>query len=396
MIDNNKEGLSAEKAAGSDDITALVLGGGGSRGAYQAGVWQALIELDVKYSIITGTSVGAINGAMFAQGEFETVQKLWSETETHMVLDVPENGTPLDYAKEIVLNRGAGTSGLKELLDKYVDEDKIRKSPVEFGLTVFAIHQLKGYYLFTEDIPIGKLKDYVMASGSCFPALHSYTVDGVEYIDGGYADLLPIDMALSKGATNIIAVNVHGPGRFRKDALERAPKLTLIEPSWDLGNFLIFDKDNSKRIMTLGYLDTLKAFGAADGNRFTFQNDSFSLIDTSLADSCAKIFEMDPTVLYTRDSFFDALKEKINSSYAESADTIKEYRNNPLWRLNFKDIKHIPDDVENVTNFESLAFLVALDIRDNKEDSIFIGRPALKIMPDIIKAARFIEKYNLI
>ena len=44
--------------------TALVLSGGGSRGAYEAGVWQALNELGVEIDIVTGASVGSLNGAM--------------------------------------------------------------------------------------------------------------------------------------------------------------------------------------------------------------------------------------------------------------------------------------------------------------------------------------------
>ena len=43
---------------------ALVLSGGGSRGAYQCGVWQALEELGIKIDIVVGVSVGAINGAV--------------------------------------------------------------------------------------------------------------------------------------------------------------------------------------------------------------------------------------------------------------------------------------------------------------------------------------------
>ena len=44
--------------------TALVLAGGGARGAYEAGVWQALTELGVEFDMVCGTSVGAINAAM--------------------------------------------------------------------------------------------------------------------------------------------------------------------------------------------------------------------------------------------------------------------------------------------------------------------------------------------
>lgn len=48
--------------------TALVLSGGGSRGAYQCGVWQALTELGITIDIVIGVSVGAINGSMDRTG----------------------------------------------------------------------------------------------------------------------------------------------------------------------------------------------------------------------------------------------------------------------------------------------------------------------------------------
>ena len=53
-------------AQNNTPIRALVLAGGGARGSYQVGVWRALTELGWRPQIITGTSVGSLNGAMFA------------------------------------------------------------------------------------------------------------------------------------------------------------------------------------------------------------------------------------------------------------------------------------------------------------------------------------------
>ena len=53
-------------------VKALVLAGGGARGSYQVGVWRALTELGWRPQIITGTSVGSLNGAMFALDLYET------------------------------------------------------------------------------------------------------------------------------------------------------------------------------------------------------------------------------------------------------------------------------------------------------------------------------------
>lgn len=49
--------------------TAIVLAGGGSRGAYQIGVWKALREMGIDYQLVTGTSVGALNGVLMVQQE---------------------------------------------------------------------------------------------------------------------------------------------------------------------------------------------------------------------------------------------------------------------------------------------------------------------------------------
>ena len=250
--------------------TALVLGGGGSRGAYEAGVWQALTELGIEIDIVTGTSVGAINAAMVVQGDVDLTAQLWREIETHMVFDVPEGSQPIEYAREIVFHHGAGTSRLKELLDTYIDEDQIRSAAMDYGIPVVSLPAFEAHYLFKEDIPAGRLTDYIVASASAFPAIHSYEIDGVDYIDGGYADEIPVNMAMQKGATHVIAVNLKGMGLVKYDSIKKAPNLVYIEPKWDLGNILIFDRANAKRIMRLGYLDTMKAIGLLDGSYFAF------------------------------------------------------------------------------------------------------------------------------
>ena len=114
--------------------TALVLSGGGSRGGYQCGVWQALEELGIDIDIVVGVSVGAINGSMVVQGDSIKTANLWREMETDMIFDVEEELTLADVAKEMIRNQGVGSTGLQKLLHQYVDEEAIRRSPIDFGL----------------------------------------------------------------------------------------------------------------------------------------------------------------------------------------------------------------------------------------------------------------------
>ncbi len=52
----------------------LVLAGGGAKGAYQIGAWKAMREIGVEIEMIAGVSIGAINGALIAQGDYDRTQ----------------------------------------------------------------------------------------------------------------------------------------------------------------------------------------------------------------------------------------------------------------------------------------------------------------------------------
>ena len=71
---------------------ALVLGGGGAKGSYQMGVWQAIRELGLKFDIIVGTSIGALNGAMMTQDDFETADQLWNTIEYEKIFGEQQTG----------------------------------------------------------------------------------------------------------------------------------------------------------------------------------------------------------------------------------------------------------------------------------------------------------------
>ena len=88
---------------------ALVLGGGGSRGAYEIGVWQALREMDWQFDIVTGTSVGSINGAIFATGEFDVAVEVWKRLDNSMVFNVElDESVDMKTKTALVLKKIAG------------------------------------------------------------------------------------------------------------------------------------------------------------------------------------------------------------------------------------------------------------------------------------------------
>lgn len=290
--------------------TALVLSGGGSRGAYQAGVWQALREMGIPIHMVTGSSVGAINGAAIAQDTFAQAQDLWRQLETSQVFDV----------SRILQKGGASYSSLKTLLSSKLDEDQIRASAMDYGLVTVEVGKdpqdiLQAKHLWKEDIPQGQLIDYILASASCFPAVTPYHINGESYIDGGYQDNLPIGMVLDRGVERIIAVKLNAMGIVREEDIARARdagvEVILIESPWDLGNFLIFDQDNAKHLMRLGYLDCLKAFGAYEGSRFTFLREEMDKRTLNTAEEAGEIFGLDPELIYSKEIFLDQLSVRI-------------------------------------------------------------------------------------
>ncbi|MDD6816244.1 MAG: patatin-like phospholipase family protein [Firmicutes bacterium] len=372
--------------------TALVLSGGGSRGAYEAGAWQALAELGIRIDIVTGTSVGAINGAMVVQGDLDNTVRLWKEIETHMIFDVPEGTQPREYAREIVFNKGAGTSGLKKLLEKYIDEETVRKAPVDFGVVIVELPTFTPHYVYKEEMKPGQLLDHILASASLYPAIHSCEIDGKEYIDGGYADVMPVQMALDKGADEVIAVYLNAVGIVDRKALQATPNLTLIESRWDLGSTLIFDTDNARRIMRLGYLDAMKAYHVFDGEYYTFARGSFDKATLKMADAAAHVFELDPCLIYTKERFLQALGQAIEGCGEDLEEAMKKYQSSDL---PLTATVELLKEIHTMGNKKMLAFLAARNLSEKGADSIFLTRAAMRLMPECILAGRFLSKYHL-
>ncbi len=77
----------------------LVLGGGGARGAYQIGVWRALREEAWPVHIVCGSSVGALNAALVAQGDYDLAAEIWLSLYTGAVLSMELDEEDAEYKK---------------------------------------------------------------------------------------------------------------------------------------------------------------------------------------------------------------------------------------------------------------------------------------------------------
>lgn len=257
----------------------IVLSGGGSKGAYQIGVWKALKKLHVKYNIVTGTSVGALNAALMTQGTYYKGLHLWKNLSFEDVIDeqINEDITTKKgkhtilktYAKGIK-NGGFSIENLEKTIDQILNIKKIYRSKVDMGIVTVKADDLHPILLTKKQINPHDLKNYLIASASCFPAFKKKNIDDIEYIDGGFFDNLPINLAIEMGAEEIIAVDLKEIG-IKRRIKNQDVKITTISPRNDIGSFLIFDSNSSKRAIRLGYNDTMKTFDKLDGMNYTFK-----------------------------------------------------------------------------------------------------------------------------
>lgn len=261
--------------------TALVLGGGGAKGAYEVGAIAALDELGIKAGSVFGTSVGALHAAMYAQGSMDAAAALWDNIrlsdvvseeslaiadDAENIFDHPEK--LLEFITRYAQKKGVDVSPLTDILHKLIDEDKIRRSGVHLGIVTTRFPSLAMVEKRLEEMETGSLIDWLMASASCFPIFPMKQVGGDRYIDGGFCDNTPVEMAVRSGARDIVAIDI---GKHRSHTqYDRRPNITYIRTSQPLGGLLTLDSALSARNRILGYNDVMRAFGRMRGVSYSF------------------------------------------------------------------------------------------------------------------------------
>lgn len=314
---------------------ALVLAGGGSKGAYQSGCIKALRELGMDFNIVTGTSIGALNGLLVVQKDYDALYNLW---DTITISDVLKDPVNFDFSIDSMLSqtnlikpffksyideKGADITPLKNILYKLYDHDKATTSDIEYGIVTVKYPKLTPLEITKAEMTPTPIIEYSIASASCFPAFPVHHIDGQGYIDGGYFDNLPISLAFKMGADEIIAIELSP--ECTHEYFENRPNITFIRPCYDLGSFLDFNRETIEWRIQLGYYDTLKKFNKVKGYRYNFNN--FSL-DLNKANKFYKL------VLKYEDSLNHSIVNKaITSSSTPLTELLQEHTNKSALEL---------------------------------------------------------------
>lgn len=285
---------------------ALALAGGGTRGAFQVGVWQALKELNIEISAIVGTSIGAVNGAMFASGY--DGEELWKTINARDVVDIDGDNlfsvSSLLTAVKKLPDGGLDTSSFSDFLSECIDENRLRTSNIDYGLCTYRTDTHQKVERFISDIPDGELIPFILASAS-FPLFKPTRIDGVVYADGGLANNLPEDMLIAKGYDTIISVSVKGPGIVRPIDNCGINIIRVNCKTPEVG-VLDFDREAIAESIKSGYFECMRVFGKYQGEHYSIEHNSYFLARSQFGpeiidglESAAKMCHIDPYRVYT-------------------------------------------------------------------------------------------------
>ncbi|MFK7814016.1 MAG: patatin family protein [Maribacter sp.] len=286
-------------------MRALVISGGGSKGAFAGGVAQFLIqESGNKYDLFVGTSTGSLLICHLALGKLDKIKEIYSNVNQNTIF----NSCPFKIQKkhgidEITMNhwnivknfaKGKKTFGESENLRKLIREsltvaeyEELREGPNDVVVTVSNLSLNQVEYKSIMDYSYDEFCDWIWISANYTPFMSLVRKNGSEYADGGLGAIVPIEEAILRGADYVDVVVLHTeinymnrmPSRnpfellttmlsFILDRVEnyniRIGKLVANQkdaiinlyytPTVLTTNSLIFDKDKMTRWWKRGYL----------------------------------------------------------------------------------------------------------------------------------------------
>jgi NTE family protein len=285
-----------------DNMRALVLSGGGAKGAYQVGALEKWIEDDgIDYDAFVGTSVGAINCACLAQASpgklkdtYLFLRELWWNLENGKIYKKWFMGELAALWKPSVYC----AAPLRQFIIDYLNYDALKKSGRK--LRVVAVSWRTGAKIVATEEFL-ELEKWVYASASQPVFFDPAEIDGELYTDGGLRDIAPIGEAIKLGADEIdviitgdpespydwdtkgqhtVQYALHMAGIMADEILlndikicelknrmadlgepYKKIKIRLLKPSRGVGESLDFSHEKIREMITFGYEDVKKQFG---------------------------------------------------------------------------------------------------------------------------------------
>jgi NTE family protein len=185
---------------------AFVFGGGGLLGAAEVGMLRALVDAGIRPDLVVGTSVGAMNGAVFASAPggpaVDRLETMWSNLSDDGVL----GGSALRQISTLARTRTHGHSSepLRDLLASILGEDRlIEELAMPFQCVAASIERAAEHWFDR-----GPVVAAVLASSAVPGLLPPVEIDGEHFFDGGLVHSIPVGRAVALGARTIYVLNV--------------------------------------------------------------------------------------------------------------------------------------------------------------------------------------------
>ena len=205
-------------------MKALVISGGGSKGAFAGGVAQYLIQEEKKeYDLFIGTSTGSLMITHLALGKVSELQEIYSNVDQntifsscpfrikkfrgHQIVSINHRTTLQNFL------RGSKTFGesknLRKMIERSITDTDLREAlglKKELLVTVSNLTLNQVEFKALEEESFSDFRDYIWGSSNFVPFMSLLTKNSCEYADGGFANLVPIREAIRRGATEIDAI----------------------------------------------------------------------------------------------------------------------------------------------------------------------------------------------
>jgi NTE family protein len=222
-----------------DTPMALILSGGGAKGAYEAGVAAAFLRRGVPIKLVAGSSAGALNAAMVADGRVDRLQARWRTLTREQVYRLRASiffaGLLPGWLTLWALDSAGSLfdpEPLRDLITSSLDLDRIRTSPVRLLVVTTDLARRERRLFDNRTVTVEAL----MAAAAVPGAFPPVEVDGALLVDGGLIGRAPVLEALESGTPvrRAVVVMSYAPGEAgqrpttMRQTLEEAFEMSMI------------------------------------------------------------------------------------------------------------------------------------------------------------------------
>ncbi|GAA3521942.1 hypothetical protein GCM10022393_40520 [Aquimarina addita] len=227
-------------------MRALVISGGGSKGAYAGGVAQYLMQVEGrKYDLFLGTSTGSLLIPQLALGNIEKVHDIYTNVNQNSIFSINPFRTRKKGNREYVSINFTNT--IRQFLKRkrtFGESKNLRKSirrnfsEAEFNeakkhtkdlvVTVSNLTKNRTEYKSIHDYGYEDFCDWIWISCNYIPFMSLVTKNGCEYADGGFGCMVPIREAIKRGATEVDAIILESENMEYQKVLGKNPFSLMV------------------------------------------------------------------------------------------------------------------------------------------------------------------------